>query len=123
MKIKDFFKLASWPAVVASLCCLSPIILVLLGVSTVSFASSLSDVFYGDYKWWFRLAGFFTLVFSLTLYFRRKRGICTIDDVKKRKNEIINTVALSVIAFVIFYVVFLYGIVHYIGAFLGLWSY
>jgi hypothetical protein len=47
--IKDFFKVVSIPAFVASLCCLSPIILVLLGISTVSFASSLSDIFYGTY--------------------------------------------------------------------------
>lgn len=121
--IKDFFKVVSIPAFVASLCCLSPIILVLLGISTVSFASSLSDIFYGTYKWWFRLAGFLTLVISLVYYFRRKRGICTIDDVKRRKNEIINFVALSVVVFVLSYIIFLYVIVHYVGAFLKIWSY
>jgi hypothetical protein len=121
--IKDFFKVVSIPAFVASLCCLSPIILVLLGISTVSFASSLSDIFYGTYKWWFRLAGFLTLVISLVYYFRRKRGICTIDDFKRRKNEIINFVALSVVVFVLSYIIFLYVIVHYLGAFLKIWSY
>jgi hypothetical protein len=121
--IKDFFKVVSIPAFVASLCCLSPIILVLLGISTVSFASSLSDIFYGTYKWWFRLAGFLTLVISLVYYFRRRRGICTIDDFKRRKNEIINFVALSVVVFVLSYIIFLYVIVHYLGAFLKIWSY
>jgi hypothetical protein len=121
--VKDFFKVVSIPAFVASLCCLSPIVLVLLGISTVSFASSLSDIFYGTYKWWFRLAGFLTLVISLVYYFRRKRGICTIDDFKRRKNEIINFVALSVVVFVLSYIIFLYVIVHYLGAFLKIWSY
>ena len=123
MKIKEILKITSIPAIIASLCCLSPLIFVLLGVSTVSFASSLSDVFYGQYKWWFRIAGLLTLALSLFYYFRRKKGICTIDDVKRRRNEIINTVALSAITFIVVYVFFLYVVVHYAGAFLNIWSY
>ncbi|MEK9131419.1 MAG: hypothetical protein AAB447_00740 [Patescibacteria group bacterium] len=122
MRIKDIFKISSLPVVVASLCCLSPIILVLFGVGTVGFASSLADTLYGDYKWYFRIAGLLALVVSLVLYFRRSKGICTIDEAKRRRNEIINIVALSVVAGVIGYVFFLYVVVHYIGVFLDLWK-
>ena len=121
-KIKDIFKLASIPVLFASLCCLSPVILVLLGLSTVTFASSLADTLYGDYKWVFRVVGLLLLAGALFYYFRRKKGICTIDEVKKRRNEIINTVAMTVIIAVLGYVFFLYVVVHYVGVFLRLWQ-
>lgn len=119
---KEILKISSLPIVLASLCCLSPIILVLLGVSTVSFASSLSDTLYGEYKWMFRAVGLLALLLSLAHYFRRQRGICTIDDAKRRRNEIINYLALTLIAGVLGYIIFLYVIVHYVGVWLSLWK-
>ncbi len=110
------------PILIASLCCLSPVILVLLGISTVGFGASLADSLYGTYKWYFRLAGILALAFALLFYFRRAQGICTIDDAKRRRNEIINTTALVLIAGVLGYIFFLYVAVHYIGVWLSLWS-
>jgi uncharacterized membrane protein len=120
--IKDILKISSVPVLLASLCCLSPVILVLLGVSTVSFASSLSDSLYGEYKWAFRFIGLLALMFSLAQYLRRKKGICTIDDVKRRRNEILNYIAVTVIVGVLGYIFFLYVVVHYIGVWLALWD-
>ncbi len=120
--IKDIAKISSIPVVLASLCCLSPVILVLLGISTVSFASSLSDMLYGEYKWIFRAVGLLALLGSLANYLKRKKGICTIDDVRRRRNEIINYVALTVLVGVIGYMFFLYVVVHYIGVWLALWN-
>jgi len=120
-KIKESLKISSIPVVFASLCCLAPIVLVLVGVSTVSFAASLADTFYGDYKWYFRLAGLVSLIVALIIYLRRK-GVCTLDEAKKRRNEIFNIIALSLIVGVVGYIFFLYVVVHYIGVFMGLWS-
>lgn len=122
MDIKAVFKISSLPVVVASLGCLSPVILVLLGVSTISFASSLADTFYGEYKWYFRLAGLVCLLGVLFFYFYRSKGICTIDEAVRRRNEIINLVALTLIAGVVGYISFLYVVVHYTGVFLNLWD-
>jgi hypothetical protein len=121
-RIKELLKISSIPVIVASLCCLSPVILVLLGISTVSFASSLADTLYGDYKWAFRAVGLLALLGSLVFYLRRKVGICTLDDVVRRRNEVINYIALSLIAGVAGYLFFLYVVVHYIGVWLSLWS-
>ena len=121
MKIKDLFKISSLPVVVASLCCLSSVILVLLGLSTVSFASSLADTLYGNYKWVFRAVGLLLFVLAFIYYLRRTKGICTIDEAKRRRNEIVNIAALSLIAAVLGYLFFLYIIVHYAGVFLKLW--
>jgi len=120
-KIKESLKISSIPVVFASLCCLAPITLVLVGVSTVSFAASLADTFYGDYKWYFRLAGLVSLIVALVIYLRRK-GVCTLDEAKKRRNEIFNIIALSLIVGVVGYIFFLYVVVHYVGVFMGLWS-
>jgi hypothetical protein len=122
MKIKEILKVTGLPVVVASLCCLSPVIFVLLGVSTVSFASSLADTLYGDYKWVFRGVGLGALSLSLYYYLTRTKGICTFDEVKRRRNEIINYVALTLIAGVLGYLFFLYVVVHYIGVWLALWQ-
>ena len=122
MKVRDVFKVTSLPVIFASLCCLSPLILVALGLSTVSFATSLADTLYGDYKWWFRGLGLVLLTISLVLYFRRQKNICTIDDAKRHRNEIINVAALSLITGVFGYIVFLYIIVHYAGVWLSVWE-
>ncbi len=121
-KIKEILKITSIPVFLASLCCLSPIILVLLGVSTISFAGSLTDVLYGQYKWIFRIFGILALFGSLVFYLYRKKGVCTIDEVKKRRNEIINYVALSLVVGVLGYMFFLYVVVHYIGVWLKIWG-
>ncbi len=121
-KIKEILKISGIPVVLASLCCLSPVILVLLGVSTVSFASSLSDTLYGEYKWVFRIVGLLALLVSLAYYLRREKGICTIDDVKRRRNEILNYVAITTMVGVLGYLFFLYVVVHYVGVWLTLWD-
>ncbi len=119
---RELLKISSIPVAIASLCCLSPVILVLLGVSTISFASSLADTFYGEFKWVFRGLGLIALLFSLFYYLKRKKGVCTIDDVVRRRNEIINYIALSLIVAIVGYIFFLYVVVHYIGVWLTLWE-
>jgi len=122
MKVRELLGVVSVPALLASLCCLSPVVLVLLGISTVSFGASLADTLYGDYKWLFRAVGFLALLVSVIVYLRRKRGICTLDDAKRRRTEVVNVVMLALIGGVLAYLFFLYVVVHYVGVFLGLWT-
>jgi len=121
-QLRELMKISSLPVVLASLCCLSPLILVSLGFATISFASSLAETLYGGYKWVFRGMGLLALLFSLYMYFRRQKGICTIDDIVRRRNEIINYVALALIVGVFGYVFFLYVVVHYLGVWMGVWA-
>lgn len=121
MKIKELLKLTWIPVVGASMCCLSSVVVVLFGLGTVSFGTSLADSLYGDYKWWFRALGAVLLLLSVILYYRKK-GVCTLDQAKRRKKEIINTVLIALFAGVVGYIVFLYVIVHYIGVWMGLWA-
>lgn len=122
MKIKELLKVTGLPVVIASLCCLSPLILIFFGLATVSFAGSLADVLYGQYKWIFRSVGLILLLVSMFMYFRKQKGICTLDEAKKRRQEIINKSLLFLIVGVIGYIFFLYVVVHYAGVFLDVWA-
>lgn len=120
-KIKEMLKLTAVPAVIASLCCLSPILLVSLGIVSVSVAGEVSNTLYGKYKWLFRIAGLIALIIFVIAHLRRKKNICTLDEAKKRRNEIINTVALALITSTVLYIIFLYGIVEFVGMVLHVW--
>lgn len=122
MTLKELLKVSSIPVVVASLCCLSPVVLVLFGLGTVGFASSLADTLYGEYKWYFRGAGLVLMALSLLYYFRRAKNICTLDQAKRQRNGIINTVALVLTVGILGYLFFLYVVVHFLGVWLNLWE-
>ena len=121
-KLKSLLKISGIPVVVASLCCLTPVVIVFFGLGSVSLAASLADTLYGDYKWVFRGSGLVLLAFSLVWYLRREKGICTIDEAVKRRNEIINIVILVLVAGVVGYFVFLYVVLEYVGMWLGIWQ-
>src|SRR5687767_3377439 len=112
--MKDLFKITGLPILIASLCCLAPIVLVALGISTLAFGISLTNLLDGQYKWAFQLAGVMSLGVSLIVYFRT-RGICTLDQAKKQRNEIINKTLLALIASLIGYYLFF-------DIFLGWWG-
>ena len=119
--IKSLLRITGIPVVVASLCCLTPVIIVFFGLGSVSLAASLADTLYGDYKWGFRGFGLALLILSLVWYLRREKGICSIDEARKRRTEIVNLVVLSISAGVAGYFVFLYIVVHYLGIWLSIW--
>lgn len=120
MKIHELLKLTWIPVIGASLCCLSPVIIVLLGLGTVSFGTSLADTLYHDYKWYFRAFGAVLLAISVLLFYRKK-GVCTLDQAKRHRNEILNTVLITLTIGILGYIFFLYVVVHYIGVWMGLW--
>jgi len=116
-----FWSIIGGSALVASLCCLTPLVLVMLGLSTAAFASSLADTLYGSYKWAFRSAGLLFLFGALIIYYRRQ-GVCTLNQARRRRNEILNTILLALVVGIIAYAVFLYVIVHYAGVWYGIWT-
>lgn len=121
-KVKSLLKITGIPVVIASLCCLTPIIIVLFGLGSVSLAASIADTLYGEYKWVFRGVGLVLLALAFIWYLRHEKGICTIDETKKRRNEIINIAVVVLAAGVVGYFVFLYVILEYAGMWLGIWQ-
>jgi len=121
MNLKDIIKISSPSILLASLCCLAPIVLVLLGITTVSAAAALTNVLDGQFLWLFILIGIVTLILSLVIYFRKK-GICTLDQAKREKNKIINTVLIVSIISVIGFYLFFYVFLAEIGKVLKIWQ-
>ena len=62
---------------VAITCCVSPVVLVLLGVATAAEAVTLGDTLYYEYGWYFRSAGFAVAAMAVVL-FLRGRGVCNV---------------------------------------------
>lgn len=121
INFKELFKLTGIPVFFASMCCLAPLVLFLFGLTTLSFAASLSDLLYGSYKWYFRGFGLILLTITLIVYFRRNK-ICTLDQVKRNRNKVINIILMSLIFAILLYIFWLYVVVHYAGVWAGVWS-
>ncbi len=118
--LSDLFKITGLPILFASLCCLAPVVLVALGLSTVGFAAALGGTLDGKYKIVFLGGGVILLIISLVIYFRGK-GICTLDQAKRHRNEIINKILIAIIATIIGYVLFFNIFLGIVGTQLGLW--
>lgn len=63
--------------VTAILCCVSPVVLFLLGVSTAAEAITLGDRLYYGYAWLFRGVGLGVAIVATVIYLRRRRS-CTV---------------------------------------------
>ena len=120
---KSFIKkIVAISAFVGGLCCFAPVVLVLFGLSTVTFAASLADTFYGTYKWAFRGIALLFLSLALYWYIYKKEKVCTIDQLKKKRRKIINLVLITLISAILAYIVWLYVVVEIIGILLGIWG-
>lgn len=121
MRAKQLLRIAGIPIIIASLCCLAPIVVVLFGLGSVATAASLTTLLDGQYRGVFLLAGVATLSASLIIHFRRE-GICTLAQAKKRRNEVVNIVLIVTFAAVIGYIIFFYGILNVLGQALDIWK-
>lgn len=116
---KGIAVISALAGLIGGLCCLTPVVLVLLGLASVSVAASLGNVLYGDYRWWFRGAGLIFLALALVVYFRKK-GICTLDEARRQRNRILNTSLVVLIFAVGVYIFWTYVAVQYSGIAVGL---
>lgn len=94
MPLSAVVSVSSSAAAVAGLCCLSPIALVLFGLSSVSFAAGMGNVLYGEYRWFFRAAAAVTGC-GATVVYLRTRGVCTLDAVRRRRRFVTDVVVLT----------------------------
>ncbi len=104
---------------IGGLCCVTPIVLVMVGLASISVAADLGNVLYGNYRWLFRGAALGFLAIALFVYFRR-RGICTLDQARRERQRIVNTALLVLTVAVGIYIFWTYIAVHYWGIAVGL---
>jgi len=105
--------------VIGGLCCVTPVVLVLLGLATVTVAADIGNVLYDQWRWAFRLGALAFLVLALVIYFR-KNGICSLDQAKRQRNRILNVSLLVLTIATTVYLLWTYVIVHYWGIAAGL---
>lgn len=106
-------------ALVGGLCCMTPIVLVSLGLTTVTVANNWGNLLYGEYRWHFRILALALMSITLVLYFR-SRGICTLDQAKRQRTRILNLTIVSLLIFYALYVFWTYVVLHYWGVAAGL---
>ena len=73
-------------------CCVSPVVLVLLGVATAAEAVTLGDTLYYEFGWYFRAVGF--AIAALAVYlFLRGRGVCNVRGAYQYRRMLLVLVA------------------------------
>ena len=80
---------------IASLCCLGPVLLVLFGLGSISFALSI-----GKYTWLFLSLGIIFLIAALIVYFTKKKS-CNIVGFKHHWKTILVTFIIAVLILII----------------------
>ena len=73
-------------------CCVSPVVLVLLGVATAAEAVTLGDTLYYDYGWLFRAAGLAVAAAAVMIFLRGRRA-CSIRGAYTYRRMLITLVA------------------------------
>ena len=116
---KGIFLISALAGIIGGLCCVTPVVLVMLGLASLAVATDLGNVLYGEYRWLFRGGALLFLALALFFYFR-SRGICTLDGARRERNRIINTTLLVLIFAVGIYIFWTYVAVHYWGIAVGL---
>lgn len=76
-------KLGTLAGLVGISCCVTPVVLVLVGLSSVSFAISLGNTLYYQYGWYFRGAALLFAFAGLYIHLKR-RNACTLRGAKSQ---------------------------------------
>jgi len=111
MKKEDKTLLAAggMAGIIASLCCLGPIVLVMFGLSGVSFALSI-----GKYSWFFLSLAIILLIIALVVYYKKK-NCCNIKGLKKNWKQIVMVFAIMALILII--------IKYWLATYLAQWVY
>lgn len=107
-------------AFIGGLCCFTPVAVVLLGIGSVGYAASLTDLLYYQYAWAFRLAGLAFVLGALVVHLYTS-GVCGVDAARRQRQRILNLAVLTLSFAVLAYVVWLYVVVEIVGLLLGIW--
>ncbi len=87
----------------AILCCVSPVVLFLLGISTATEAIALGDRLYYGYAWYFRAGGVVVAVVATLLFLLRRRS-CTLRGARRHWRALLAIVLSMVLTYAALYV-------------------
>jgi len=100
--LKSPTKIGLFAGSIAILCCVSPVFLVLLGLSSVTAAIALGNLLFYEYKFYFIGASLIFLIAALYVYFKKEK-ICTLKGLKKNYNLIIIALFVATLTYIFWY--------------------
>lgn len=106
-------------AFIAALCCFTPVVIVLIGLGSVSYAASLNELLYGEYWWAFQLAGFTFLVSALVVHLYTNENVCSMAAAVRKRRRILNLLGVAVVLGATAYVLWMV-VVELVGLALGI---
>jgi len=83
-------------------CCVSPVVLYLVGIASATEAVTLGDTLYGKYAWYFRAAGIATGGVALAIYLAR-RGQCDVRGARANWKLLVGAAATGVVTYAALY--------------------
>lgn len=83
-------------------CCVTPVVMVLLGLSSVSFAISLGNTLYYEYGWYFRGAAI-VLAAAGVVGILRRRNSCSLRGLQAQRKLVVTVVLAMLIVYVLLY--------------------
>ena len=83
-------------------CCVSPVVLYLIGLASATEAVGLGNRLYGEYAWYFRGAGLLVGGGAVALYLRR-RGQCDLRGARTQWRTIASAAVIGVVTYAALY--------------------
>ena len=102
-KDKSWLSIGAIGGTIALLCCISPIILVLLGLSTVTAAIALGNNLFNNYKIYFIGASILFMGGAIA-YKLKQKNQCSISGVRKNINMILLVFIIGVVVYIFWYI-------------------
>ncbi len=94
-----------------SLCCVTPLVLVLLGLSGVSGAMGLASYLQQNFRWaLFIPLGVLFLIGAIYFQIKRKAGVCSFATIGRYKKFVMSTIIIAVVVWALLIYVIVPGI-------------
>ena len=102
-------KLGALAGLIGIACCVSPVVLVLLGLSSVAFAINLGNTLYSEYGWYFRGVALLLATGGIVGILRRRRS-CTRRGARAQWRLLLTVVLMMLVVYAA-----LYGLTAYLA--------
>ncbi len=108
-------------AFIGGLCAFIPVVLVILGITTVAVGASIFNILFGQYEWVFLGSSGLFLIGFLIWYFYKVENIRSFAEFKKDSKRITVFALFTVVISAVTYYLWTYIIMGKLGSLVGIW--